>query len=357
MGIRILLVATAAETSVFDVYRGYRRTLERAGHDVRVYDLNTYLKFYTRAFSIGKTEQQVSVIHPEQIMLAATERVVTEALLHQAELVLIISGLAFHPNILELLKRVHIPVAVVLTECPYDDEPQLKFAELCDWAFVNDKASLPKFQEVTQAHYLPAAHDPEVHRMVPIQVGQDASYVLMVATWFPERVEFFSQINWDGVRLKLYGPCVTDDKKAMPWPKEHVLSPYYGGIMVDNHDIAALYATTKIGINIHRRHPRGYSINPRTYELAACGCFQLCDDSRPELWEIFGDSVPTFGSAQELEDQIHYYLAHDRARQDCIAKAMQAVQPHTFDVRVEDMMSSTQGKGAGGLKLIYSRKE
>ena len=44
---RVLLVGAAADSSIRDVEYGWRRALERAGHDVRLFNLNTRLKLYS----------------------------------------------------------------------------------------------------------------------------------------------------------------------------------------------------------------------------------------------------------------------------------------------------------------------
>src|SRR4030065_2583401 len=96
--------------------------------------------------------------------------------------------------------------------------------------------------------------------------------------------------------------------------------------LVDNAELIKYYCGTKIALNHHRtivgKDSRGeelhidqaYSLGPRAYEIAACGAFQLCDDTRPELQEVFGDSVATYRDGGDLRDKIAYYLSHDDER-------------------------------------------
>jgi len=55
------------------------------------------------------------------------------------------------------------------------------------------------------------------------------------------------------------------------------------------------------------------SLNPRAYELAACGAFHL-STYRQEVAETFGDLVPTFETPADAEALIHKWLADPEGR-------------------------------------------
>ena len=81
-----------------------------------------------------------------------------------------------------------------------------------------------------------------------------------------------------------------------------------------------------------------YSLGPRAYEIAACGAFQLCDDQRPELHDIFNGSIPTYKDAADLQDKIGYYLAHDAEREALRAESLKRVQACSFVERARDIV-------------------
>jgi len=96
-----------------------------------------------------------------------------------------------------------------------------------------------------------------------------------------------------------------------------------GRIEHEHKAIAALYRRAKICLNFYRKS-RGFgagapridhaeSLNPRAYELAACGAFHL-SDQRAEVTEKFGDLVPTFTTAGEAEALIRRWLADEAGR-------------------------------------------
>ena len=110
-----------------------------------------------------------------------------------------------------------------------------------------------------------------------------------------------------------------------------------------NEVLAEAYRHTKIALNHHRSvvgvengkevHVReAWSLGPRAFEIAACGAFQLCDDTRPELREVFGESVPTYHDADSLRAQVEYWLnpVHEQGREDIAWAAYQRVQGCAF---------------------------
>lgn len=318
---KVLLCWASAAFSVRDVTTGFRGALLRAGHEVRDYRLDNRLELMTRAFPEALQQEH-------EICRMATENVLAEATYHRADLVLVISGLLFHEVGLWLLQRYQIPTAVVLTESPYSDDAQhswlSRYPEIA--VFTHERTSAARHGW----HYLPCAYDPEVHR--PVDPDPDeVCDVLMVGTGWPERQQLLEAIDWTGIRLTLRGlwPDMTPDSP---------LAPCYREGCVQNAALPALYAATKIALNPHRQGAGAESLNPRAYELAACGTFQV-SDARAELADLFGNAVPTYRDAADLERVIRYYLAHEDERRLKAETTRALVQGQTFDRRVADLMT------------------
>jgi spore maturation protein CgeB len=121
--------------------------------------------------------------------------------------------------------------------------------------------------------------------------------------------------------------------------------------LVDNNVLAQLYCGTRIALNHNRTirslevatgeevHIGGaWSLGPRAFEIAACGAFQLCDDSRPELAEVFGDTVATYSDAADLRRKAGYYLTHDSERQAMAEASYRRVQLCSFEQRAKQVM-------------------
>ena len=120
---------------------------------------------------------------------------------------------------------------------------------------------------------------------------------------------------------------------------------------LDNEELASRYAQTKIALNHHRtiisggdegekhiERNQAYSLGPRAYEIAACGAFQLCDDTRPEIFEVFGDSVATYSGADDLKNKVDYYLTHESERREMAAVSHERVQGCSFVDRAAEVV-------------------
>lgn len=341
---RILFVWSAAEFSIFDVAHGYRNALHDLGHHVRDYHLYNRMRYHAAALGTAKEGAGKELAEDAGLVSrCATENVVVEALYHEAELVVVASGLSFHPNGLWLLRRAGIPVATIMTESPYDDEKQLEFAAVYPEmaVFTHDAYSAREYGW----DLLEPAYDPTIHTPTPPDGECD---VLFVGTGWEERQRLLEAVDWTGIDLHLEGFWLGIEPDSL-------LFPFYRGGCVDNKDLPAKYAGAKICLNMHRSSPNAESMNPRAYELAACGAFQL-SDHRARLVELFGGSVPTFEGSRDLEDKIRYYLSHSEDRIEKAELARSRVQGETFEARAKHLINEI-GRRLGGDPLCNRRRK
>jgi spore maturation protein CgeB len=318
---RILLCPPSVNFSVADVSRGYSRALRRAGCDVVEYP--TRREFQYNREAIGEAE------HYERfICFRACERILQEATYHKADLVLFICSQTFHPIALQLLKKYDIPAAVIHTESPYQDDDQVQWVAHYPGmtVFTHEQYSAEKYGW----HYLPHAYDPEVHQPAAPDPAE-ACDVLMVGWGWPERQKALEAVDWTGIKLVIRGRWdgITEDSP---------LFPYYRPGIVPNADLPRLYASAKINLNIHRAHPQAKSLNPRAYELAACGAFQWSDRAEPSL---FGR---TLSGHLGLERAIRHWLLHDDGRRIMAEVQQQTVRGETFDARVRTLLQAVSTK-------------
>lgn len=334
---KILFVNAAVSMSISDVARGYRSALINQGHEVADYDMQRRMSYHFRALP-----PEVSS-NVEVLARFASETIVVEAMTRNVDVVVIISGLNVHPVALWLLGKIGVPIAVVLTESPYDDEPQAEWTSAAKMSslgsspnitvFTNDRFSASKFDDW---HLLPPAFDVAVHKPLPHN-PELASDVLIIGTGWVERQMFLEAVDWSGIDLQIFGV----------WPRlgdspDSPIYKYYRPLVVNNEHAVEMYSSAKICLNFHRSSLIAQTPNPRTYELAACGAFQL-SDSRPDLVELFGDSIPTFRNPAELGQLVRYYLNYPEARAHLASLAMERVKNETFDRRAADMIAVLTG--------------
>ena len=333
--LRFLFVWPGAEMAISDVAKGYSSALKAAGHHLTDYILTKRLIYHisaTRRYAEEAGNRSLEDAKDDVRLMAkmASECVLPEAIYCKADAVIIVSGLNLWPGVLYLLRWAGIPVVCVLTESPYEDVEQGEWLQSNSEAivFTNERHSAS-----TNAgwSYLPCAYDPEVHKEVDpdLSVGCD---VLFLGSGFADRQKFFETVDWTGIDLRLLGPWpnMTDDSP---------LAQFQNGECIDNSLASSYYRAAKINLNLHRAHPHAESTNPRTYEVAASGAFQV-SDYRAEIPEIFGSSIPTFRTASELRHLIDRYVADEPMRRRLATEAQRRVAKHTFALRAESLVSS-----------------
>ena len=115
-----------------------------------------------------------------------------------------------------------------------------------------------------------------------------------------------------------------------------------------------IYNATDINLNLHSSvkaealTSAGDFVNPRTFEIAACGAFQLVD-KRSLMGELFAkDELAGFGSMEELKEQMTYYQTRPEER---IAMAVRAkarvLDEHTYAKRMLTLLDFAQDRVPG----------
>jgi hypothetical protein len=320
---KLLLLSPGASYSTADVEAGLRYGLEHHGVQVIQYRLDhrirraqMWLKGAWKA--VRKTDPTFEKPNVADVFFQAGIGALEMALRHQVDCVLVVSGMFLHPDVVILMKRAGLRVTVLMTESPYDDQ-ELRLAGLVDGCWTNERTSVSAFQNVNaNSGYIPHGWHPDRHKPGPQPGDEDVPShdVVFVGTGFRERINFLKAINWTGIDFGLYGSW------AM-LPSTHRLRQHLRGGCIDNVQAAALYRRAKIGLNLYREY-KGWnkqevrvayaeSINPRGYELAACGAFHL-STYRAEVADVFGNLVPTFSHPTECAALMRAWLADPDGR-------------------------------------------
>lgn len=341
---KILVVDPGADWSTRDVYDGLCHGL-RAQGEVEVLEYRYGRRFAIMRDALDRAwRRDRGRVKPTDADAAlwTSELAVTWALRHQPDWVLVVSGMYFHPDALVLARRAGLRTALLLTESPYDYEREWEVARLADLVWTNERTAVAPLRSANpETHYLPHAYHAERHRPgAPVPDGTPAHDVVFVGTGFQERVDLLAAVDWTGIDLGLYG--------TWPLPGRHRLRRHLRAGIIENTSTAALYASAKVGLNLFRqskgfgpRAPRllgAESLNPRSYELAATGCFHL-SDARAEMGEVFGDLVPTFSSPAELQELLRHWLGAPAERARAAAALPAAVRGHSWVDRAAQVVS------------------
>lgn len=346
---RVLVVGAGASFSIKDVETGYVHALQEAGVDVKFYALDHRItlahKWLNTLWKAKGKDPDERPSWSDSLYRAGIEAL-EMALRFNVDWVIVVSAMYLHPDVLIMMRRAGVRTAVLFTESPYDDPQQGRVAQLVDVCWTNERASVDYLRYFNpQIFYLRHAFDASRHTPIAeIDADTPSHDVVFVGSGFEERIDLLDAVDWEGIDFGLYGVWTL-------LPSRHRLRKYLRGGVIDNEKAAALYRQSKIGLNLHRtshEFARGAShvqhaesMNPRAYELAACGVFQI-SDYRPEVTETFEWTVPTFKDAKDLRWQIVSALSYPLERKDKALQARQRVLPHTFAARAAQVLADLE---------------
>lgn len=323
--------------SVQDVYAGWVEALQNFGQHVIEYNLDDRLTFYSNTFQRVGEQAFRQALTAEQSYELAVNGLYSTLYQSRPDVLLVVSGFFLSPRLLDRVRRSGTRIVIIHTECPYEDERQLKLAPYADLNLVDDLVSLERFAAVAPAMYKPQAYRPAVHFPGP-SVPELECDLAFVGTGYPSRVAFLEQMDLTGLDVLLAGN----------WQSIDEASPLYGYLAhgpedcLDNTSAVDIYRSARVGLNLYRREAQrpdlstGTAMSPREVEMAACGLFFL-RERRAEGDAVLG-MLPAFGSPEQATEQLRWYLDHPDERRALADKAREAVADRTFDMQARQLL-------------------
>ena len=198
------------------------------------------------------------------------------------------------------------------------------------------------------ALYLPMAALPSFHRpleLSPAEKHRFGSELSFLGAGYPNRRLAFRQLTEFG--FKIWGS---------DWEGETVLTRHLqaGGTRINPEDAVKIFNASAINLNLHSSIQtkelvsRGDFVNPRTFEIAACGAFQLVD-ARELLPELFAeDELATFTSLPELKERIRHFLAHPEEARTLASRSREKVlAAHSYQHRMQRLLEFIAARRTG----------
>ncbi|UQZ80978.1 Spore protein YkvP [Paenibacillus konkukensis] len=295
--------------------------------------------------------QQVTVAHPKEELPAGSGK---------PDLLLVFHALFMPRHRLSQLKRAAAQTAVWFTDDPYYSDWSKEIAVHFDFVFTQDRNSVQRYERLgcKRVYHLPLAADTSVFH--PVKVPDSyASDLCFIGSAFWNRVRFFEQIiaRLEDKKVTILG--LWWDRLKAPEGSHVMLSRSHGDEgWISSEEAVRYYNGAKIVLNIHRSIDDpfnqnssaldAHSINNRTFEIAACGAFQLLD-IRKDLGEYYtpGKDIIPFASVEECVRLINLYLSKDRKRRAIAERARRrTLSEHTYGKRIEALLKAI-GLAAG----------
>lgn len=269
----------------------------------------------------------------------------------QPNLVLVLEGMELPPAIVDLIRQRGIRTAVWFTDDPYYVDVTEKLAPHYDDVFTLELNCVDFYRSIgcQRVHYLPLGANPAVFRPQPVpeQFRKDVSFIGS-AYW--NRVAFVGQLvpllartnslvsGWWWERLPQF---------------RHLQGRIQSGVWLSPEDTAKYYYGSRIVLNVHRAHDdesyncnkrkiEAFSVNPRTFEIAASGAFQMTDE-RSDLLNYYtpGVEVITYQTPADCMEKVRYYLTHEDERREIAFRSLhRTLREHTYHKRIHLMLAT-----------------
>lgn len=330
----VSLIAHGAHFSTYDIYNYYKSAIKDCGISMNAFPLHDVMDYHYAALEKTKPEMNESE-RLQRAAMGGARDIVSDILLHEPSHVIFVGGLAIQPTIAQFIydlrKKLVNPFTIgyIFTESPYQDKDQELYLNFCDFAFFNDKYSAEKYNPDGQllVDYLPHSYHPSVH--YPFMGFDNKAYdVVFCGTLYPNRVNFLSTLDYDGLNYRFIGNYVGVDNAKFNFEFGHL----------NNYQLSELYRQSKLAINFHREDETGtaYSVNPRIREALMCGALPVTD-YRQEVVDICGDAIPII-NVENASEVIKRLSTNDDERINRLTIAQRRMKNDTYQNRVTNII-------------------
>lgn len=324
------------------------RALEKIGHQVDYFDASIFSVPFEKILHMDIDDGHKKGVY-DLFQQLISEMVVATCSREKPDILLALAQAPVSLKALELLRRSGIVTAFWFVE-DYRHMPYWKaYAPCYDFYFTIQKDRF--FQEldalgVKNYHYLPMAADPEVHCPLSLSEAEKMEYgsdLSFMGAGYHNRQKIFAKMDYRD--FKIWGNSWDPGNGTWRFVQRN-------GQRVNTREAVKIFNATQINLNLHSYayddgiNPDGDFVNPRTFEIAACGAFQLVDQ-RGCLPELFreGEEMISFNSEAELFRLIDMYLENPHQRTRICARARQRVlAEHTYEHRMKEMVSFIREK-------------
>ena len=336
-----------------------RQGLEALGVDLVVFDLAYHLYYQGSALAKLK-EEEINLLNHGPLHRLAAAPVLYELHRLKPDLLLCFQGSLIPPEIPRAARDLGILSALWSVDDPYEVDLTMQYAGAYDLVFTVEAAAVPFYRKAlgVEAHYLPLGCNPDFHR--PTEVPERyRSDVCFIGSAFYNRLELVDQmadyLAESGLKIRILGQWWDQLKHY------NRLHRFIDNVGVTPQEAVRFYCGARINLNLHRapnatayvranlKGLQAKSPNNRTFEIAACGAFQLVEQ-RSDLGQAFtvGEELDRFDGPVDLVAKIEHYLRHDEQRRAMAERARQrAAREHSYAARLRTVLEIAAEYRAG----------
>lgn len=317
------------------------KALRELGHNVRVFEAQELYAGYTGLKRLDLTPDASRSLENSFLRLVS-QAVWLMAREQEPQLVLALAQAPLDKSVLQRMRQAGMRTVMWFVEDYQVFSYWRAYAPLYDaFAIIQKEPFLSELRAIGQenAFYLPLAALPQFHKPLSMGAMEKKEYgadISFLGAGYPNRRMAFRALT--GRDFKIWGS---------DWDGETALSANIQrqGKRISPEESVKIYNASKINLNLHSNIDpeklvgHGDFVNPRTFELAAMGAFQLVD-RRSLMGELFKpDELATFDDMNGMLEAIDYFLEHPEERENYARRARErALADHTYEKRMKTLI-------------------
>jgi len=325
--------------------------LEGLGHEVDFWDASVFSAPFEKLLNMSVDDSNKKILY-DLFQHLISEMIVASCAEKKPDIVLALAQAPLSLKALERLKQAKVTTAFWFVEDYKHMEYWKTYAPFYDFYFTIQKGDFYnelKSLGVHNYYYLPMAADPDIHcekDLTEKEKNEFGSCLSFMGAGYYNRQKIFSRIN--NSDFKIWGNSWDPD--SIIWDKVQ-----RDGKRITTDDTVKVFNSSSVNLNLHSFayddaiNSGGDFINPRTFEIASCGAFQLVDN-RSCLKEhfILGEEMICFETEEEMNRLIDHYLNNPEERKIIQNKAKKRVlKDHTYSHRMKEMLCFIKEKKPG----------
>ncbi|MCL1985731.1 MAG: glycosyltransferase, partial [Betaproteobacteria bacterium] len=315
MPLRVLVVLPMYGGSL-PIGRYCAQALRDLGHTVEIFDAPAFYGAFSAVRGLQITGERLEQLENAFLQIIS-QSIQAKAEQFTPDLVLALAQAPLTRHTLRHLERQGMVTAMWFVEDYRLFTYWRAFAPCYDiFAVIQKEPLLSALTASGQANglYLPLAALPDFHAPQEPDLAAQRKYgakLSFLGAGYPNRRAAFRQLRH--LDFKIWGSDWEGDDSLAA----HVQQK---GARISPEEAVVIYNASQINLNLHSSIqarelvPQGDFVNPRTFELAACGAFQLVDrrELMPELFTP--DELASFSTMQEFIEKIDYFLEQPAER-------------------------------------------
>ncbi|MCX8042924.1 MAG: glycosyltransferase [Desulfobacterota bacterium] len=336
-----ILVVSPIYGGSLPIARYCNNALRRIGHLSTLWDASVFEKPFRMALELDIDRNNKKILC-DLFQHLVSEMIVASCAERRPDIVLCLAQAPLSLHALDRLRESGITSAFWFVEDFRHMQYWKQYAPAYDFYFTIQKGEFFEQLKHLGTHnyaYLPVAAAPEIHKPLQLNPDERAYYgsdlSFLGAGYYNRQCMFRGLLDFD---FKIWG--TEWDRQSILWQRVQK-----NGERINSEESVKIFNATKININLHSSayyegiDPEGDFINPRTFEIAACGAFQLVDERREiDAFFLRNKEIVTFSSLEDLREKAQYYLYHPEERQKIARAARQRIiNEHTYEHRMREL--------------------